>query len=530
MTPREELELILNLLRKYDLPLSPILEYAIREKQEEYPDENNDDLENNEPKNVNVSDALDVNDTVQEEKISSGDRRGRYWTRDEEEMIVSFFEQGKDFSSISDAVGRTIVAVKSRLAKLGLIDYVYGQDEVEEPYVEHQESVNDNKETIEHIIENDNDSTESDFAVENYMQDCYIFDNDGKKVFADYGKLKFIKGKLYLFYYMDHCYTVRSMTLNNGIWRKGDRRIVADSDSKLYAVLQESPNYIYGVEDIRDCSSFEDCEIKIYGSWYNCYGCLLDLHNEKRNEITDDEGQKKKKDLSSQFSVKIGDKLRIFPSQSVGKVIRLYVNKSGQRMIGIKLNDGKECHIYDSKYLYQKINVKKARVEKIVDEESAEDASNEHITKNVVGNSSRKYAVIGCWIQWKPTGEIGKVTSFFREGQVRKMIIRTKSGIEKVVYDNPSAYDVVFDRGDSRAPDISSSNTSPSVRENESSLHDKTKKKIRVGDRIKIKNYNTSCKVIRIERFAASFTKLIVEFDDGRQDWILNNPDLFTIL
>lgn len=32
MTPKDELELILKLIRKYDLPLSPILEYAIREK------------------------------------------------------------------------------------------------------------------------------------------------------------------------------------------------------------------------------------------------------------------------------------------------------------------------------------------------------------------------------------------------------------------------------------------------------------------------------------------------------------------
>lgn len=37
MKEREELELILNLMRKYNLPLSPILEYAIKEKMEEYP-------------------------------------------------------------------------------------------------------------------------------------------------------------------------------------------------------------------------------------------------------------------------------------------------------------------------------------------------------------------------------------------------------------------------------------------------------------------------------------------------------------
>ena len=39
MKEREELELILNLMRKYNLPLSPILEYAIQEKMEEFPAE-----------------------------------------------------------------------------------------------------------------------------------------------------------------------------------------------------------------------------------------------------------------------------------------------------------------------------------------------------------------------------------------------------------------------------------------------------------------------------------------------------------
>lgn len=40
MKEREELELILNLMKKYNLPLSPILEYAIKEKMEEFPETN----------------------------------------------------------------------------------------------------------------------------------------------------------------------------------------------------------------------------------------------------------------------------------------------------------------------------------------------------------------------------------------------------------------------------------------------------------------------------------------------------------
>lgn len=39
MKEREELELILKLIGKYNLPLSPILEYAVKEKMEEYPED-----------------------------------------------------------------------------------------------------------------------------------------------------------------------------------------------------------------------------------------------------------------------------------------------------------------------------------------------------------------------------------------------------------------------------------------------------------------------------------------------------------
>lgn len=45
MKEREELELILNLMKKYNLPLSPILEYAIKEKMEEFSEANTADEE-----------------------------------------------------------------------------------------------------------------------------------------------------------------------------------------------------------------------------------------------------------------------------------------------------------------------------------------------------------------------------------------------------------------------------------------------------------------------------------------------------
>jgi hypothetical protein len=60
MKEREELELILNLIRKYNLPLSPILEYAIKEKMEEYPETSTaDDEEVSFTENISIEAGIE---------------------------------------------------------------------------------------------------------------------------------------------------------------------------------------------------------------------------------------------------------------------------------------------------------------------------------------------------------------------------------------------------------------------------------------------------------------------------------------
>ena len=60
MKEREELELILNLIRKYNLPLSPILEYAIQEKMEEYPETSTaDDEEVSFTENISIEAGIE---------------------------------------------------------------------------------------------------------------------------------------------------------------------------------------------------------------------------------------------------------------------------------------------------------------------------------------------------------------------------------------------------------------------------------------------------------------------------------------
>ena len=82
MKEREELELILKLIGKYNLPLSPILEYAVKEKMEEYPEEestasvNDDKNEEDKVINDNVT-----NIDISVETLSDGLRIVEYGER-----------------------------------------------------------------------------------------------------------------------------------------------------------------------------------------------------------------------------------------------------------------------------------------------------------------------------------------------------------------------------------------------------------------------------------------------------------------
>lgn len=73
------------------------------------------------------SDTIAV--AIREEATTTESRRGKPWTEYEEELIALYFKQGKDAATIGKVMGRTEVSIKIRLAKLGLIEYSYGQDD-----------------------------------------------------------------------------------------------------------------------------------------------------------------------------------------------------------------------------------------------------------------------------------------------------------------------------------------------------------------------------------------------------------------
>lgn len=146
-----------------------------------------------------------------EQNCSSESRRGKSWTEDEENLIRLYYEQGKDFLTIASLIGRTEVAIKSRLAKLGLIDYTYGQD---------------NTVPTPTIIEARKLKDENDFLIDNSSNRASILDKNGQLVFVTDGKMKFLRNKLYRMNLKRECFTLKSMLFNGSVWIKGTKKLL----------------------------------------------------------------------------------------------------------------------------------------------------------------------------------------------------------------------------------------------------------------------------------------------------------------
>lgn len=58
-----------------------------------------------------------------------GENRGKRWTVAEEEKVKHFFGLGHSIKAIANVMGRTEIAIKARLGKLGLINYTYSKDD-----------------------------------------------------------------------------------------------------------------------------------------------------------------------------------------------------------------------------------------------------------------------------------------------------------------------------------------------------------------------------------------------------------------
>ena len=208
-------------------------------------------------------------------------RRGKTWTEDEENLIKWYYQQGNDFITIASLIGRTEVAIKSRLAKLGLIDYTYGQE----------------NDVPTHTVQGAKSQTdESDFVIENLSDRAIILDKDGNRVFNTDGKLKFLHNNLYRLNLKRECFTLKGMVFNGSVWIKGTKKIVAYPQSELYRKIIDTADYCEEVEDIVDSPDFVDCKLKFRGVWYTNNGNSITDSSTK--DVATDNRAKSGRDLS----------------------------------------------------------------------------------------------------------------------------------------------------------------------------------------------------------------------------------------
>lgn len=139
----------------------------------------------------------------------------------------------------------------------------------------------------------------------------------------------------------------------------------------------------------------------------------------------------------SKFTVKIGDILRLLPSQLVGEVKRLRVDNKGFRKIVVETEDKELIEIYDNHYLYEKISSRKVTTQRSRPRVNVNDSISLEPKKKCKAD-------IGKWIRWKPTSDVGKVVGFKSLGSLQKLVLRRKDGSEIEVYDNPKAYEIIM--------------------------------------------------------------------------------------
>ncbi len=204
-----------------------------------------------------VDDNVYIPDNISEQIISMGNRRGKPWTNEEEELITVLFKQGKDPIIIAELLKRSVISINMRLAKLGLIEYTYGQDA--DSYINTQ-------------TDTQRQLTSADFTIDNSRFRCSILNKYNERVFVSDGKLKYLNGNIYRLNLKDVCFTVKIMKFNGEVWMRGGKRIVAYPQSELYNVLDNAIDYAESVEDIKDAPSYKDCKLKVNGVWYNYNG------------------------------------------------------------------------------------------------------------------------------------------------------------------------------------------------------------------------------------------------------------------
>ena len=184
-------------------------------------------------------------------------RNGKPWSDDEEKKLSTCYQLGYSVEEIAVAFGRTETSIKIRLSKLGLFDFIYEEER-----------------DLEEVPVREDVNTPVDFFVENSSGQGTIYNMQGERIFSVNGQLKIFHGKVYRFNHKGVCFTVKDLVRHGLKWGKGVKKIVAYPETDLYLVL--SPNvFINQIEDVIECSQWENNRILVAGKWYDFEGYYI---------------------------------------------------------------------------------------------------------------------------------------------------------------------------------------------------------------------------------------------------------------
>ena len=195
-----------------------------------------DEVENFEEDVEPLEDEELEDDDIDEETLRA--EAEKPWNEDDIERLTLFFEHGMKLTDIAERLGKSLYSVQFQLSQLGLIRMPLN------------------------------------VTVKNTEHGGTVINKSGKVVYTDEAPLKVFNDKIYRFNKKSVCVTVKDVKRVDGEWVKGDKMLVAYSDSELYPKLSNS-NYIDDIEDFVEGNKREDNKIKVKGVWYDYYGDVL---------------------------------------------------------------------------------------------------------------------------------------------------------------------------------------------------------------------------------------------------------------
>lgn len=176
------------------------------------------------------------NEEVDEEALRA--EAEKPWKEDDIERLTMYFEHGMDLPSIADRLGKSLYAVQYQLSLLGKIKMPLN------------------------------------VTVKNTKQGGTVVNKSGQVIYTDEAPLKVFNDKIYRFNMKHACMTVKDIKRVDGEWVKGDKKLVAYSESDLYLKLSLT-NFIDDIEDFIEGDKREENKIKVRGVWYDYYGDVL---------------------------------------------------------------------------------------------------------------------------------------------------------------------------------------------------------------------------------------------------------------